>query len=108
MRMTSFSVARPGVGRRRTRLGLMPPSSSSRSANVCTLARAAGMASPHTRWETADDSIEAARGRVFGFSELAGVDSGLQFMFSSRQFRKTEHPTPRCEATLLQRIEDQP
>ncbi len=34
------------------------------------------------------------RGRVFGFSELAEGERRLQSKRSSRQFRKTEHPTP--------------
>ena len=37
------------------------------------------------------------RGRVFGFSELAGIESGQRITLSSRQFRKTEHPTPRSQ-----------
>ena len=45
--------------------------------------------------------IARQRGRVFGFSELAGGESKLQSPLSSRQFRKTEHPTPvYCVAAL--------
>ncbi len=44
------------------------------------------------------------RGRVFGFSELAGIGLGLQMTLSFRQFRKTEHPTPAQQARTLRRI----
>ena len=45
--------------------------------------------------------IARQRGRVFGFSELAGDESNLQSPLSSRQFRKAEHPTPAyCVAAL--------
>src|SRR5712691_10315711 len=55
-----------------------------------------------------------ARGRVFGFSELAGTKSGQRITLPSRQFRKTEHPIPffrrwRCEyrfATKLRHVRD--
>jgi len=39
---------------------------------------------------------------VFGFSELAGRGVGLQIGEKSRQFRKTEHPTP--DALSIMRI----
>ncbi len=41
------------------------------------------------------------RGRVFGFSELAGRRLGLQMTLTSRQFRKTEHPTPDAIPSFL-------
>ncbi len=45
--------------------------------------------------------IARQRDRVLGFSELAGGESKLQSPRSSRQFRKTEHPTPAyCVAAL--------
>src|SRR5947208_13154924 len=44
------------------------------------------------------------QGRVFGFSELAGIESGQQITLPSRQFRKTEHPTPRSQSTFASRL----
>ena len=38
--------------------------------------------------------LEYARGRVFGFSELAGCQRDSLPTLQARQFRKTEHPTP--------------
>jgi len=37
---------------------------------------------------------------VFGFSELAGRGLGLPIGLKSRQFRKTEHPTPDALSTM--------
>src|SRR5439155_14353476 len=39
------------------------------------------------------------RGRVFGCSELAGTKTGQRITLLSRQFRKTEHPTPGLRAS---------
>ena len=47
------------------------------------------------------------RGRVFGFSVLAGREFGLQMTLTSRHFRKTEYPTPatrKPRERLAQRI----
>ncbi len=51
-------------------------------------------ATPQELQAFADTFAEEVRGWVLGFSELAGRDSRLQSQFASRQFRKTEHPTP--------------
>ena len=37
---------------------------------------------------------DEGRGRVFGFSKLAGARLTSRNTLSSRQFRKTKHPTP--------------
>src|SRR5439155_4571533 len=41
-----------------------------------------------------NDERSTVRGRVFGFLELAGRKSELQWTLQSRQFQKTKHPTP--------------
>src|SRR5712691_1576737 len=58
-------------------------------------ARIGGTSSPENGPATRSREHEA-RGRVFGFSELAGRKRGSLTRLDARQFRKTEHPTPVC------------
>src|SRR6059036_1539467 len=52
---------------------------------------------PHVAALSVEDQrgFASDRGRVFGFSELAGRKRDSLTRLGARQFRKTEHPTPR-------------